>query len=481
MGTVTTSAPPGPSASSRPGARLGSWSRSPLGPWLRPRQVAAWYALFALYAGAVAAFSGPGHDRAWGIWAAFGYAAATALAAAWPGPRGRAAALAAALAVALAGPLAWLALTAPATPDTAVVTRSGVLLLAHGTPYLAPAALAHGGWLAYDPYLPVMALFGLPRALGWPGLAGDPRPWLAAATFLILGAAFATARRRAAAAATGPGLASAAPVRGAALGLAAFAVASPVLAFPLALGITDPPVIALTCLALALLTRPATTPPPPAAPRGVPPGSALGCPGLWPAAVVLGVACAMKYTAWPALAILAVMLIARDGARAATRFTAAAVATMAALSAVLAPAALTAPAALIDNTVLFPLGLTKARSPAQSPLPGHILATLGPAGHLAAIALLITTSLAFAAWLVLRPPADTQAAALRLALGLALMFALSPATRFGYFAYPAALCGWIALSRGRTAFSRSGTAFSRGRAAPDPVARLLRVPSRIRS
>ena len=421
------------------------------GAWLGPRRVAAWYAGFALYAGAVAVFSGPGHDRAWGIWASFGYAAATAVAAAWPGRSGRRAALATALAGALAGPLAWLALSAPATPDTAVVARSGALLLHHATPYLPLAALAHGGWLAYNPYLPVMALFGLPRAAGLPGLAGDPRPWLAAATFALLAAAFAAARPRttpapAAGAGAGAGAGPAGPGRRgrtAALGLAAFATASPVLAFPLALGITDPPVIALTCLALALLTRPA----PAARPGLAGPGRGPARPALWPAALALGVACAMKYTAWPALAVLAVMLTARDGARAAARFAAIAVATAAALSAALAPAALTAPAALIHNTVLFPLGLTQARSPAQSPLPGHILATLGPAGHLAALALLITAGLAVAAWMVIRPPAGTRTAALRLALALGLMFALSPATRFGYFAYPAALCGWIALTR----------------------------------
>jgi hypothetical protein len=48
--------------------------------------------------------------------------------------------------------------------------------------------------------------------------------------------------------------------------------------------------------------------------------------------------------------------------------------------------------------------------------------------------------------LVTRPPADGAAAARRLALGLALMFALSPATRFGYLAYPAGLYGWLALT-----------------------------------
>src|SRR5215472_7860089 len=251
MGTVSTSAPPRPPAPRPPAvSRLGAR----FGIWLGPRRAAAWYAAFALYAGAVAVFSGPGNDRAWGIWASFGYAAA-ALAAARPGRAGQRAALAGAL----AAPLAWLALTAPLTPDAAVVTRSGILLLHHATPYLPLAALAHGGWLAYNPYLPVMALFGLPRAAGLPGLAGDPRPWLAAATLALLAAAFTAAGR------------------GAALGLAAFATASPVLAFPLSLGITDPPVIALTCLALALLTRPG----PAARPGLAGPGRGPARPALW--------------------------------------------------------------------------------------------------------------------------------------------------------------------------------------------------------
>lgn len=44
-----------------------------------------------------------------------------------------------------------------------------MLLLHHGTPYLPLTALSAGGWLAYNPRLPVMALFGLPGALGVPG------------------------------------------------------------------------------------------------------------------------------------------------------------------------------------------------------------------------------------------------------------------------------------------------------------------------
>jgi hypothetical protein len=83
---------------------------------------------------------------------------------------------------------------------------------------------------------------------------------------------------------------------------------------------------------------------------------------------------------------------------------------------------------------------------AASPLPGHVLADTGSAGRLAAIGLLLASAAGIAASLVLRPPRDVRAATLRLALGLALLFTLAPATRFGYYAYPAALLGWLALT-----------------------------------
>jgi len=100
----------------------------------------------------------------------------------------------------------------------------------------------------------------------------------------------------------------------------------------------------------------------------------------------------------------------------------------------------------VQNTIAYPLGMTGARSPAQSPLPGHLLATLGPAGHTAAIVLLAVAGLALAVSLIVRPPATPGQAATRIALGLTALFALSPATRFGYFCYPLALYGWVALT-----------------------------------
>ena len=338
----------------------------------------------------------------------------------------------------MAGPLIWLAWRAPPTPDVRVVARSAVLLLQHGTPYLPAGHLASP--IAYDPYLPGMTLFGLPGAFDLDGVAGDPRIWLCAVTGLLLVLAFRVAGRPDA------------------VYWGVFAVASPVLAFPLAVGVTDPPVLALICLALALLGR---------APGRWPahwPGAARRAGGgpVWAAAVTLGVACAMKATAWPALPVLAAMLAVRDGARTAIYFATRAAAAALGLTVLLAPAAAAGPAALVRSTMLFPLGLTAARTRAASPLPGHLLATLGPAGRLAALSLLLAAGLAVAASLLIRPPADPPTAARRLAVALTLLFTLSPATRFGYFQLPHRAAR-LAGHRARRA--------PRGGAAPDGAAR----------
>jgi uncharacterized membrane protein len=95
-----------------------------------------------------------------------------------------------------------------------------------------------------------------------------------------------------------------------------------VIAFPLAVGITDPPVIALMLLTLALIARPS---------------------GLLRAAGALGVACAMKATAWPAVPVFAAMLGRRDGARSAWRFVAVTLGVAAVLAVAMAPTALAHP------------------------------------------------------------------------------------------------------------------------------------------
>jgi hypothetical protein len=119
------------------------------------------------------------------------------------------------------------------------------------------------------------------------------------------------------------------------------------------------------------------------------------------------------------------------------------------LIALLAPATLvhvSAMKAMVRDTVLFPLGLTKYKTPAESLLPGHLLTEMGTAGHVLSIGLLLMAGLAVAVSLFVRPIRDVRAAAWRMAIGLTLMFALGPQVRFGYFLYPLGLIGWLYLT-----------------------------------
>jgi len=161
------------------------------------------------------------------------------------------------------------------------------------------------------------------------------------------------------------------------------------------------------------------------------------------AGLAFGAAAAMKATAWPALVIAAVLLLARDGRRSAASLSATALLVVAA---VVGPVAALGPRSLVQNTIAFPLGLTRVKSAAVSPLPGRLLAETGHAGHLVAVALLALAGLAVIASLVLRPPLTVPAATWRLIIALTAMFVLAPATRFGYFVYPVGLFVWLEVS-----------------------------------
>jgi hypothetical protein len=85
--------------------------------------------------------------------------------------------------------------------------------------------------------------------------------------------------------------------------------------------------------------------------------------------------------------------------------------------------------------------------------------------------------LAFVAWLLLRPPRDVRDVAFRLAVGYAVLFTLDPSTRFGYYAYPLALLGWLALTpsdAGHPGFSWLTAALARSRVASLPGRRAAR-------
>ena len=207
----------------------------------------------------------------------------------------------------------------------------------------------------------------------------------------------------------------------------AVVTASPIIAFPLTTGGDDLPVLALICVGLALL-------------RGRAPRPLLR---IILTGLVLGLAAAMKATAWPALAVALALVAARDGKRAAGWLALAAIAVPIAVD---GPVLFTQPAAVVSNTILFPLGLTKIKSPAASFLPGHLIAEAWGPGHLVAIGLVVLAGLGVAASLVLRPPRDERAAGWRLVTGLVLMFAFARASRFGYAVYPLGLACWLLLA-----------------------------------
>ncbi|MFD3980913.1 hypothetical protein ACFWR6_20215 [Streptomyces griseus] len=386
---------------------------------------ALWWALCATAALGLAVFSALGPHRVWGAAAALGYLAAALLTA-----RGRSPRIAGA--VALAGavplPLLWLLAVDLAQLEARVVARSAGLLLAEGTPYLQHPVAPED----FNPYLPGMAVFGLPEALAGPGPFTDPRLWMGAAFLGALAFALPAGDRSA-------------PLR--------WIAACPLVALPLAVGGVDLPVAGLMCLGLALAGR-----------------GRAGAAGL-----ALGAAAALKWTAWPAIPVALALLAAasrstsagrpadggegrgdsrrpavrreglggsrRPADRAAARCGLVALLTAAAL---VLPAALRDPGAFRAHVVDFPLGLTDAVSSAASPLPGHLLATHVPGGRTLALLLLGVSALLVALSLLLRPPATASDAAARLALGLLLAIAFMPASRFGYLVHPLVLAVWAA-------------------------------------
>jgi hypothetical protein len=368
----------------------------------------------ALFAGGVSLFSSDPLHRLWGLSGACAYALAALAVLAW---RSRATfGVDVALTVIICGailiPLLWMIATGHGEPEVGVVANSAKTLIKQGTPYKSSQALAATtNPNLYNPYLPLMAVFGVPQALFGHGLLTDPRVWFGV-VFLVV---FAFALR----------------IAGARDGVrwALLMTASPIIAFELCVGGTDVPMVAFMCLGFALLWRV----------RGANPVTA----GL-----ALGIASSMKATAWPALAVAFSLLYVRDGPRAAWRFTAVALAVVAVI---VGPFAILKPGSLVKNTILFPLGLASVKSQAASPLLGHALAATGVVGHTAVVILLIGSGLAIAVSLVIRPPRDVPAATVRLVIGLTAMFVLAPSTRFGYFIYPAALVLWLLVAKaGRT-------------------------------
>ena len=309
----------------------------------------ACYAACLVYAIVVAFTSEFYGFRIWGAFAAIGYGLALA-GTCWlltrPGRGSRWPGLAAIGVFAMAVPLVVLVirrltgvdwLITPyswsAQPEVWVIERSASLLLRHGTPYIDVTALGRPPVVNdYTPYGPVMALFGLPRALfGGTPLANaltDARLVFALTACVCV---WVTLKLM-----SFPRV----PVRAVQL-----AVACPLTALTLSVAGPDLAILGLLLVAgaLAVRDRPVAS------------------------AVVLALVLSAKLIVLPAAAVLAMLVFARLGRWALVRFLAALLAAVAVLN---IPVLLVDPSAFVEHVIRFPSGLGAVTSPAASPLPG---------------------------------------------------------------------------------------------------------------
>ncbi|MGK4592087.1 glycosyltransferase family 87 protein [Amycolatopsis sp. w19] len=312
-----------------------------------------------------------------------------------------------------------------AQPEVWVIERSAKLLLENGTPYVDVTALGRAVEVNdYTPYGPVMTVFGLPRALlgGGPvaNALTDARWMFALAAVACVLLTLRLLKR--------PKI----PVSAAQL-----ALACPLTALTWAVAGPDLAIVGLLVLSFALAST----------------GRAV-LSGL-----VLALVVSAKLIVAPAIVVLGVLLITRRGHRALGGFAAALVVTTLVLH---VPVYLVDPKAFVEHVFRFPMGIGVIKSPAASPLPGHLIASLGPVGTAVSFALLGIAAVAILVWLLRRPPATGSDALLRMAVGLVALIMLTPATRYGYLVYPLVLLGarlaFLAAETRETAVPGKGTA-----------------------
>jgi hypothetical protein len=406
------------------------------------------YSVAALFAGATALWTTLDSHSQWGAIAFGGYLPAAICAAillTQPGAvwRRRALVTAGTAFAVTAIPMVFMAIdraagvSGRAQEEVLVVESSGTRLLETGSPYLHADAIAAlpEPLLGYNPYQPGMALFGVPAALLGEHWWTDARLYFLLAAVACVIAAIRLLRR-------GPG----SPYNdgGAGKGPLLRAVQAtfifPVCALTFATGGDDMPVVALMVLALAFAHRERT----------------------FAAGLAIGAAAALKLFAWPAAVVLGFLVLygarasmARRGAELRRYLAGFAIPVAVTMLPILAVDA----RGFFDNVIAYGLGHGVVTSPAQSPLPGFLIAEHVPGGELIAPALLGLAALVIAWLLWTRPPATAASAALWCAAGLSAAFLLMPSTRFGYLLYPVVLLGWWLPLRDAIAGTATGTLF----------------------
>ena len=310
-----------------------------------------------------------------------------------------------------------------AQPEVGVIERSGQLLSKGEDPY---RAYDHHGRVvnelpgrpafeSFFPYFPLMGVFGLPSADTHEskGLT-DARIVMTLMTLIVSGLALALLRVS----------------REQKLRVAQVLIALPTGALFLSTGGDDMPILALLLLGVAALQR-----------------RQANLTGI-----SLGLAAAMKLTAWP-MALGALLVVRNREGRSTWRQVLLWVVAIVAVTTV--PFAVRAPAAFMANVFAFPLGLAGVTSPAASALPGHILTTWLPVlGHVLAPVTFVVGG--YFAWKYVKrhwPLTLAQLLGL-LAIVFAVLMCVATATRIGYVIYPINFALWSAITRERVSPER---------------------------
>ena len=298
-----------------------------------------------------------------------------------------------------------------AQPEVLVIERAASDIIKDGNPYqsywrhghMVNAVPHEAAYESFFPYFPLMSIFGLPHAeSSTASPLSDARVIMTMMTLLTGGAALfflrATRRQK--------------------IRIAQFLFVLPTGALFLATGGDDMPILALSLLGVMALQRRANN----------------------VAGISLGLAAAMKLTAWPLA--LGALLVARDE-RSEPAWRRVLTWMVAILGVTILPFAVSSPFAFMSNVVAFPLGLAHVASPAASPLPGHLLTDLwAPVGHLLTPLTLLVGGYFVARYARRHWPLNLSELLAILAAFSTALICVASATRAGYVIYPLNFALW---------------------------------------
>jgi len=159
--------------------------------------------------------------------------------------------------------------------------------------------------------------------------------------------------------------------------------------------------------------------------------------------VVFGIASAMKFTAWPLAALALFAARGRNGERKPLSMLAGMV--VIALPTIF-PFVLKGPEALVDDVLLFPLGLSRVPSTAASALPGHVLVSLFPSlSRVLPLSVGLVLSVLLVRHLARHTPRTMSSVCNIAGVVLSVLILLAPNPRVGYLLYPINFFVWAYL------------------------------------